>query len=242
MKAQRINRILSLAGVTSRRSADDWIKSGRITINDRPVTALGTRAIWGSDSIKVDGREIPEPSPRIYLILNKPFGYVCSLKDPEGRHLVTELLNGITQRVYPVGRLDFDSLGLLLFTNDGDCAYRMTHPRYQIPRTYKVTVDGKITDEAVNRLRKGVQLEDGPSGQSKATIVSRNEKQSIIRTTITQGRTRQVRRMLEAVGYNVVHLMRTGFGKLRLGDLKVGDYRFLEKNEVDDMKRMVGLA
>jgi len=242
MKAQRINRILSLAGVTSRRRADDWIKSGRLTVNNRPVTELGIRAVWGSDSIKVDGREIPKPSPRTYLILNKPFGYVCSLKDPEGRRLVTELLNGITQRVYPVGRLDFDSLGLLLFTNDGDFAYRMTHPRYQIPRTYKVTVDGKITDAAVNRLRRGVQLEDGPSGQSKTTIISRDENHSIIRTTITQGRSRQVRRMLEAVSYNAVHLIRTGFGKLRLGDLKIGEYRLLEKEEVDAMKRMVGLA
>ncbi|MCP4576353.1 MAG: rRNA pseudouridine synthase [Deltaproteobacteria bacterium] len=240
-KAQRINRILSLAGLTSRRKADDWIRSGRVTVNGRPVTELGTRAAWGSDSIQVDGREIPKPSPRIYLMLNKPFGYVCTLKDPEGRHLVTELLEGITQRVYPVGRLDFDSLGLLLFTNDGECAYRLTHPKYQVPRTYKVTVEGKITEAALGRLREGVQLEDGPSGQSKTTLIKRGETHSIIRTTITQGRSRQVRRMLAAVGYNVIHLMRTDFGKLRLGDLKVGEYRFLEKEEVDVMKRVVGL-
>jgi len=205
------------------------------------VTELGTRAVWGSDSIRVDGREIPGPSPRIYLMLNKPFGYVCTLKDPEGRHRVTELLDGVTQRVYPVGRLDFDSLGLLLFTNDGECAYRLTHPRYQVPRTYKVTVEGEIIEEALNRLRKGVQLEDGPSGPSKATLLTRGSRQSIIRVTITQGRSRQVRRMLEAVGYHVVHLMRTGFGNLRVGDLKIGAYRFLENEEVAGMKQMVGL-
>jgi 23S rRNA pseudouridine2605 synthase len=240
-KPQRINRILSLAGLTSRRGADEWIKSGRVSVNGKPGTEVGAKAIWGTDSIKVDGREIPKPSPRIYLMLNKPFGYISSLKDPEGRKLVTELLNGITQRVYPVGRLDFDSLGLLLFTNDGECAYRLTHPKYEVPRTYKVTAAGKITDKAIDRLRKGVQLEDGPSGGSKVTLISRNEKQSVLRMTITQGRTRQVRRMVEAIGFNAVHLVRTGFGMLRLGDLKIGEYRFLETEEVDAMKRMVGL-
>jgi len=240
-KAQRINRILSLAGLTSRRKADEWLKSGRVKVNGRLVTELGTRAFWGSDSIMVDGREIPKPSPRIYLMLNKPFGYVCSLSDPEGRRVVTELLSGITQRVYPMGRLDFDSLGLLLFTNDGECAYRFTHPRYQVPRTYKVTIAGKISDEVISLLRRGVQLEDGPSGRSKTTLITRDEKHSIIRMTITQGKSRQVRRMLETVGYSVVHLMRIGFGKLKLGDLKVGEYRFLEKEEVETMKRTVGL-
>jgi len=238
---QRLNRILSLAGLTSRRGADEWIKLRRVTVNGMPVTEVGTKALWGADSIKVDGREIPKPSPRIYLMLNKPFGYISSLKDPEGRRRVTELLNGITQRVYPVGRLDFDSLGLLLFTNDGECAYRLTHPKYEVPRTYKVTAAGKITDTAIDLLRKGVQLEDGPSGGSRITLLSRNEKQSVFRITIAQGRTRQVRRMVEATGFSVVHLVRTGFGMLRLGDLKIGEYRFLEREEIDTMKRMVGL-
>jgi len=206
------------------------------------VTQFGTRAVWGFDSIKVDGEEIPKPSARIYLVLNKPFGYVCSLSDPEKRHIVTDLLKEVTQRVYPVGRLDFDTLGLLLFTNDGECAHRLTHPSYRVPRTYKVTVAGKITDEAVSLLKKGVQLEDGPSGSSKTTLIARNEKQSIIRMTITQGKSRQVRRMLEAVGYRVVHLMRTDFGKLSLGGLKVGEYRYLEKVEIESLKRLVGLV
>ncbi|RLC32271.1 MAG: pseudouridine synthase [Deltaproteobacteria bacterium] len=240
-KAQRINRIISLAGLASRRKADDWIRFGRVTVNNRAVTAPGTRAVWGSDSIKVDGKEIPGPSPRLYLMLNKPFGYVCTLKDPQGRPLVTDLLHGITRRLYPVGRLDFDSLGLLLFTNDGYWAYRLTHPSYEIPRTYKAVVEGTITGKAMNLLRKGVQLEDGPAGPSKIALISADEKRSLIRMTITQGRSRQVRRMLEAVGYRVVHLIRTGFGSLRLGNLKVGHYRFLENEEIDEMKRMVGL-
>jgi 23S rRNA pseudouridine2605 synthase len=239
---QRINRILSQAGLTSRRQADDWIRSGRITLNNSVIKELGTQAIWGQDSIKVDGKEIPRSFQRLYLMLNKPFGYVSSLKDPEGRPLVTGLLTGVTQRVYPVGRLDFDSLGLLLFTNDGEFAYRLTHPRYQVPRTYKATVRGEISGQAMDLLRGGIELEDGPSGPANVAIISRQEQTSIIRITITQGRSRQVRRMLEAVGYEVVQLMRTGFGAIRLGDLRMGRFRYLEKEEVASLKKMVRLA
>ncbi len=241
-RPQRLNRILSAAGLTSRRKADDWITSGRITVNGRLVTKPGAKAVWGVDRIKVDGEEIPGFLPRVYLLLNKPFGYICSLNDPEGRPLVTDLLKDIPQRVYPVGRLDFDTLGLLLLTNDGEWAHRLTHPRYQVPRTYKVTVAGEVSSEAVNLLRKGVDLEDGPSGGSKVTLINRRKGQSTIRMTITQGRNRQVRRMLEAVGYRVVHLVRTGFGNLGLGDLKIGEYRQLETEEVQSMGKLVGLS
>ena len=237
----RLNQILSLAGLTSRRKADELIKSGRITVNSRLITQLGTRAIWGSDLIEVDGKEISMPSERLYLILNKPFGYICSLNDPEGRPIVSDLLNGIPQRVYPVGRLDFDTLGLLPLTNDGEWAYRLTHPKYRVSRTYKATVAGRIADEAIDILKKGTKLEDGPSGRSKVTLITRNERQSVIRITIARGKTRQVRRMLEAVGYKVVHLMRTGFGNLKLDDLKVGEYRHLETIEVESMKKLVGM-
>ncbi len=241
-EALRINRILSLAGLTSRRKADEWIKSKRVTVNGRVITELGVRAVWGRDRISVDGNEIRKPSPRIYLMLNKPFGYISALSDPRERPLVTDLLKGIDQRVYPVGRLDFDTLGLLLFTNDGEWAHRLTHPSYKIPRTYKATVAGKITQEAVDLLMRGVQLEDGPSGRAKATVLARNEKQSTVRITIAQGRYRQVRRMFEALGYMVVHLIRIGFGGLSLGDLGVGEYRFLETTELEPVMRSVGMG
>jgi len=240
-QAQRINRILSLAGMTSRRKADDWIKSGRVMVNGRLLNEPGTRAVWGVDRICVDGQEIPKPSERLYLVLNKPFGYMSSLSDPQGRPLVTDLLKGVHQRVYPVGRLDFDTLGLLLFTNDGQWAYRLTHPRFQVPRTYKVTVPGIIKDESIAHLRKGVQLPDGSMVRSKTNVITHNVKQSTLRMTITEGKSRQVRRMMEAVGYRVVHLIRTGFGKIRLGDLKIGEYRHLETTEVDEMKKLVGM-
>ena len=241
-QAQRLNRILSLAGITSRRKADDLIKSDRVMVNGHLVKKPGVQAIWGSDRICVDGQEIPKPSERLYLMLNKPFGYVSSLSDPQGRPVVTELLRDIPQRVYPVGRLDFDTLGLLLFTNDGEWAHRMTHPRYRVPRTYKVTVAGAIADESLSLLQKGISLEDGFVYRSKVALVSRKERQSVLRMTITQGKSRQVRRMLEAVGYSVVHLIRIGFGKISLGNLKVGEYRHIEPKEVEEMKNLVGMT
>ena len=239
---QRVNRIIASAGLTSRRNADNWIKYGRVAVNGIAVKEAGACAVWGVDRIEVDGREIPGPSPRIYLMLNKPFGYICSLSDPQGRPLVTDLLKDIQERVYPVGRLDFDTMGLLLLTNDGRWAHRLMHPRYKVPRTYKVTVHGRITDQALNRLRKGIRLEDGFSGPAKLSPVSIDESRSIIRVTIARGKSRQVRRMLEAVGYEVIHLIRTGFGNLALGDLKVGEYRHLEDPEVASLKKQAGMA
>lgn len=240
-QAMRINRILSLTGITSRRKADALIKSGRVMVNGRLVKEPGSRAIWGTDCICVDGQEIQKPSERLYVMLNKPFGYMTSLSDPQGRPLVTDLLKEIPQRLYPVGRLDFDTLGLLLFTNDGEWAHRMTHPRYRVPRTYKVTVAGRINDESIGLLQRGVQVKDGSICRSKVKLVSRNKKQSILKMTITQGKSRQVRRMIEAVGYVVVHLIRTDFGRITLGDLKVGEYRYLETTEVEEMKKLVGM-
>ncbi len=239
---QRLNRILSLAGVTLRRKADEFIKAGRVMLNGRKVFELGTKAAWGADSIKFDGKEIPGPSDRVYIMLNKPFGYITSLTDPEGRPIVTDLIKDIPQRLYPVGRLDFDSIGLLMMTNDGDFSYRLTHPKYHVSKTYKVTVDGRINEETLKRLRDGVELDDGFSGRSKASILRQTGSRSVIRLTISQGRNRLVRRMVEAVGCNVIQLMRTGFGGLEIGNLKIGKYRYLTPEEVSDLKRSVGLA
>ena len=239
---ERINRILSLAGLASRRKADELIKAGRIRLNGRVLEEPGTRAVWGIDSIKVDGEEIPEPFERVYLMLNKPFGYICTLSDPAERPIVSDLLRDIRERVYPVGRLDFDTLGLLLLTNDGEWAHRLTHPRYHVPRTYKLTLEDYITDKAMNRLRRGIRLEDGPTGPCKVTPIQRGKQKSIIRMTITMGRSRVLRRMLDQVGYKVIHLIRTGFGSLELGNLKIGDYRYLESHEIQAMKKLVGLV
>lgn len=238
---QRINRILSASGITSRRKADELIKEGRVSLNGRVVREPGARAVWGTDRILVDGRPVPDPGERTYLMLNKPFGYVSALSDPDGRPLVTELLQTVGRRVYPVGRLDFDTLGLLLFTDDGEWAFRLAHPRFRVPKTYKVTVGGAISEQALEKLKKGVLLEDGFSSPSKVTLLSREANASVLRVTITMGRKRLLRRMIEAVGYSVIHLIRIGFGTLELGNLKMGEYRHLDPSEVEEMKKMVGL-
>ncbi len=211
-------------------------------MNDETVRTPGATAVWGKDRILVDGREIPGPSHRLYLMLNKPFGYISALKDPEGRPVVTDLLRDLNERVYPVGRLDFDSLGLLLLTNDGEWAHRMTHPRYRIPRTYKVTLEGRIEPEEIERVRTGVPLEDGFSGQAGVTLLRKDAGRSILRMTIHAGRTRIVRRTFDAVGFKVLQLIRIGFGPLVLGDLKVGAYRHLSEEEVATARRSVGLG
>jgi len=239
--SRRINRILSASGITSRRKADELIKAGRVSVNGRVVKEPGSQAVWGVDRIEVDGRPVPDPDERVYIMLNKPFGYVSTLSDPDGRPVVTDLLKDVGRRVYPVGRLDFDTLGLLLFTDDGEWAFRLTHPRFRVPKTYKVTVAGPISDTALEDLKNGVPLEDGFSGPAKITLVRRDGKASILRMTVTTGRKRLIRRMVETVGYTVTHLIRIGFGSLELGNLKIGQYRRLEPSEVEDMQKMVGL-
>jgi 23S rRNA pseudouridine2605 synthase len=236
MMIQRINKILSEAGLVSRRKADDLILNGKVMLNGKILRELGAKAEWGTDSIKVEGREIPRPPEKIYLILNKPFGYMCTLKDPEGRPIITDLLRELPQRVYPVGRLDFDSLGLILLTNDGDFSYKMTHPKHHVPRTYKVTVNGPITENDINTLKKGIHLEDGFINSSSAAYIGRQGNNSLVRLTISQGRNRIVRRMFEALGYTVLHLVRIGFGNLELGDLKVGRFRPLTPEELTDLR------
>jgi 23S rRNA pseudouridine2605 synthase len=232
---QRINRILSEAGLASRRKADELITSGRVMLNGKILRELGVKAEWGKDSIKLDGREIPEPEEKIYLMLNKPFGYVCTLHDPQGRPIVTDLLKDIPQRVYPVGRLDFDSMGLLLLTNDGDFSFQVTHPKFHLPRTYKVTVQGLVTGKDIQAMTNGMELEDGPIRASNASLLGHQGEKSLVRLTIALGRNRIVRRMFEELGYTVIHLVRIGFGNLELGNLKVGKYRRLEPDEITEL-------
>lgn len=187
----------------------------------------------------MDGVEIPDPSPRLYLMLNKPFGYISAMNDPQGRPVVTDLVRDVGERVYPVGRLDFDTLGLLLLTNDGAWAQRMMHPRHHVPRTYKVTLEGSIEDSALERLRSGMTLEDGFTGPARITLIKRGVERSILRITVHMGRSRMVRRMVDAAGYRVVQLIRIAFGPLVLGNLKVGSYRHLLDSEVQETVRAI---
>ncbi len=240
-RRERLNKIISRAGNASRRRADELISSGLVAVNGRVERSLGSKAIWGVDSITVDSQAIPDPPKKIYVLLHKPFGYVSTLRDPERRPIVRDLIKDIKDRIYPVGRLDFDSQGLLILTNDGELAFRLTHPRFHIPRTYKVTVEGFLSDASVEILKKGISLDDGPTNPAHVRIMNRRQGRSVVRITIFEGRSREIRRMFEAVGHKTLKLIRIGYGSLTLGELKVGKYRHLTNSEVRTLCTSVGL-
>jgi len=240
-KKERLNKIIAIAGITSRRRADELISLGRVTVNGLVEKRIGSKALWGVDSINIDGRPVPDPPKKVYLLLNKPFGYVSTLHDPEGRPIIRDLLKDVKDRVYPIGRLDFDSSGLLILTNDGELAFRLMHPKFHIPRTYKVIVEGSISDTSVERLKKGVILDDGPTNPARVRIIETQQGRSVVRITIFEGRSREIRRMCEAVGHKTLKLIRIGYGNLNLGGLKVGVYRHLKNVEVKALRKSVGL-
>lgn len=228
---QRLQKILAEMGVASRRKAEELIIEGRVIVNGK-VATVGMKANPAKDHIKVDGRLLIKPEPKIYLMFNKPAGVVTSLSDPEGRHTVKDFLKGIKYRVFPVGRLDYDSEGLLLLTNDGDFSHRILHPSKKIPKTYVIKVKGIIDEDAIEKLRRGVRLEDGLTAPAKVKKIRQSENNSWVEITIYEGRKRQARRMLQKVGYPVIKLRRIAIGGLKLGDLKPGEIRRMTVEEV----------
>jgi 23S rRNA pseudouridine2605 synthase len=240
-RSERLNKIIASSGISSRRRADELISSGRVVVNGRIVTKAGSKAVWGLDTILVDGQRLPGPPKKAYVLLNKPFGYVCTLHDPQGRPIVLDLLGDLKERVYPVGRLDFDTQGLLILTNDGELAFRLMHPRFGVPRTYKALVEGTIEPQSVKKLRKGIMLDDGLTNPARVRMLEGGQGRSLLRITVSEGRSREIRRMLEAVGHKTIQLRRTGYGNLSLGTLKVGKYRHLTEEEVESLRASVGL-
>jgi len=234
---ERLQKIIAAAGICSRRAAEELILAGKVQVNDRVVRQLGTRADTGRDEIRIDGRLITTEVERVYLMLNKPAGYVTTLKDPEGRPVVTDLVRDVGQRVYPVGRLDYDSEGLLILTNDGAFAERVQHPRYEIPRTYLAKVRGRVTRKELQSLLKGIELEDGPFTVDGIQEEKFNEKSQWLRVTISEGRNRIIRRAMEALGHPVARLIRVSLGSLELGSLKPGEHRQLRRKEVEGLLR-----
>lgn len=219
---QRLQKILSSAGITSRRKAEALILEGRVRVNGRVVKALGTRADPERDHIVVDGQQVSVSVPKAYLILYKPRGYVTTLFDPLGRRTVGQLLAGIRQRVYPVGRLDYDTEGVLLFTNDGDLAHTLMHPRHGIPKTYQVKVKGILTDEDISRLERGIRLEEGRTAPCRIRKLKKSERNSWLEVTLHEGKKRQIRRMFERAGHFVLKLKRTRYAFLTLAGLLPG--------------------
>lgn len=229
---ERLQKIISAAGITSRRASEEMILAGRVTVNDVVVTELGSKADPARDRIAVDGRLLKVSEERVYLMLNKPTGYITALKDSQGRPLVTELLKDVPERVYPVGRLDYNTEGILLLTNDGEWANRLMHPRHEVEKEYHVRVRGKVADQQLRRLAEGVELEDGMTAPAVVRLVKSGEHNDWISVAIHEGRNRQVRRMCEAVSLSVVRLKRIRYGSLELGSLRGGHYRYLTEAEV----------
>jgi 23S rRNA pseudouridine2605 synthase len=236
---ERLQKILSRAGVSSRRAAEEIILAGRVAVNGVVVDELGAKADPDHDTLTIDGKRIGADSARVYLVLYKPAGYMTTLKDPQGRPLVTDLLKGIRERVYPVGRLDYNTEGLLLLTNDGEWANALAHPRHEVDKEYHVRVQGPVSPVQIQRLAAGVELEDGMTAPALVGVIRESDNNTWLSITIHEGRYRQVRRMCEAVGLSVVRLKRARYGFLGLEGLTVGKYRFLTSSEAARLRQSI---
>jgi 23S rRNA pseudouridine2605 synthase len=235
---KRLQKILSEIGIASRRSAEELIIEGRVTVNGR-IAILGMKADPDRDHIKFDGKLIARPEPKVYIILNKPRSVVTSLRDPEGRPTVKDYLKGVKYRIFPVGRLDYDSEGLLLLTNDGDFAQAILHPAKKISKSYLVKVKGSPEEEDIKKLRVGIQLEDGITAPAKLQKSRSTENNIWLEITIHEGRKRQIRRMLEQIGHPVLKLKRIRINGIELGNLKPGEYRYLKPEELSILRKEI---
>jgi 23S rRNA pseudouridine2605 synthase len=235
---ERLQKILSQAGVASRRAAEKMIADGRISVNRVLVTEPGTKADPGRDEIRVDGRLISCETERIYILLHKPQGVVTTLSDPQGRPIVTDLLEGVSERVFPVGRLDYDSEGVLILTNDGEFSQRLQHPRYGIPKTYRVKVEGNLTRGEFKAIEDGIDLPDGRFAPADVRLEKTNRGSTWLSITITDGRNRVIRRAFDSIGHSVARLVRTAVADLSLGSLREGSWRMLEQREVEQLSRL----
>lgn len=237
----RLNKFLSQAGVCSRREADRYLQQGRISVNGKMVDNLGTKIDPERDTIEVDGKRVDFIPRKIYLILNKPPGYLVTLKDPFGRPTVLSLLPRIKDRIFPVGRLDQDSRGLLLLTNDGELTVRLSHPRHEIRKVYLVKIRGIPQEAGLKKIRKGVLLDGRKTAPAEIKKLSEGGSRALLRVAIHEGRKREIRRLFKIIGVEVEDLQRIQFGPLSLGNLREGEWRRLTQREVEKLKVAVGL-
>lgn len=241
MEKIRVQKLIAESGLCSRRKAEELIAAGKVTINGH-VCSLGDKADPHGDIVAVNGKRIGEaPREKRYIMLNKPRGYITSMSDEQGRRIAAELLDGVSERVVPVGRLDRNSEGLLLFTNDGEFANEITHPSRHVSKTYRVTIDGKVSEEQIMRLTSGVELDDGKMTlPCSVEVLVEQPERTVLRITIKQGLNRQIRRMCAAVGLQVGRLRRTAIGGVKLGMLKSGEWRDLTKEELRILRAAIG--
>lgn len=236
---ERLQKVLAKAGIASRRRSDEIIAAGRVKVNGTVVTEMGTKVDWTKDLIEVDGKKLTQIEKLVYLILHKPVGYVSTMRDPQHRKKVVDLVKDLPQRVFPVGRLDYDTEGLILMTNDGDLAQALTHPRFGVEKTYLAKVFGIPLPQKIKTLREGILLEDGITAPAQVRLVSRSEGNALLEIKIHEGRNRQVRRMCQVIGHPVMGLTRTHISFLSLDNLQPGSYRFLTDEEVTRLKKLI---
>lgn len=233
---ERLQKYMAKCGVASRRKCEEIISQGRVSVNGQIVKEI-VLIDEETDEVKVDGQIIGLAEKFVYIILNKPVGVITSVKDQFGRKTVTEILN-IKERVYPVGRLDYDTSGLLLLTNDGDITYKMTHPSHEIEKVYSARIKGIPTKEEIERFKNGLRIEDYVTAPSDIKVISQYENSSLVQITIHEGKNRQVRKMCDVIGHPVIELKRIKMGQIELGNLKTGEWRELTKAEVEYLKEI----
>ena len=238
MEELRLQKFLANAGVCSRRKAEEYILDGKVKVNGKVVNELGIKVNPDKDEIIFESKIIRLQNNMVYILLNKPIGYVTTVKDQFYRPTVIDLLNGVKEKVLPVGRLDMYTSGALILTNDGDFIYQVTHPKYEIEKTYQATVKGIVTKEDIKKLENGVEIDDYISGKAKVKILKIDKENNISRLKITihEGKNREVRKMCSAIGKNVIALHRSKIENIDLKDLKIGQWRYLTSNEVLKLK------
>jgi 23S rRNA pseudouridine2605 synthase len=237
----RLQKLLAQSGIASRRKCEELMLAGSVEVDGEVVTRLGTKVDPHTAVIRVDGRRLPPVSAHVYLVLNKPTGVVSTMSDPEGRPTLTDYVADRPERLFHVGRLDTDTDGLIILTNDGDFAQKLAHPSYEIDKTYVAEVAGAVSRATLDRLMKGVTLEDGPVQVSRAKVISTHGEKSIVELVIHEGRNRIVRRLLAEVGHPVQRLTRTRIGPVGLGQLKQGRLRELDRAELGTLLDTAGL-
>ncbi len=228
---------MSQSGVASRRKADEMIEQGRVRVNQKVVRKLGMKIDDKKDQVIADGKIVEKEKKRITIMVNKPSGYLVSLKDPFKKPLIRDLLPSIKERIFPVGRLDYDSEGLLLMTNDGELAYRLTHPSFQITKTYLIKVKGNPNHLDLKKLEKGVMIDGEKTAPAKIILIKKDGKKALLRVEIREGKKREIRRMFEVIGSKVIELERIAFGGLKLGNLEKGSWRYLKIKEIEYLKK-----
>ncbi len=240
MSAERLQKLMSQAGIASRREAEEYITQGRVSINGR-IAILGDRGDPDTDDIRVDGTRLRISKERIYILLNKPMQVVtANMPNAQDKKQTVRDLIPISTHVFPVGRLDADSEGLVLMTDDGDLAEKLTHPRFEHPKTYEVTVYGAMPDEQLEKWRRGITLDDGPTAPAEVKVLERNTDHTVLRVVMHEGRKRQIRRTASLLGHNVKRLIRTHIGTLALGNLRIGDWRYLNAEEIESLQKLAG--